>query len=196
MVKAMSLHRFLPVLLITLPGCKDEIGDGVTQRQVTLALEAPTDLTGSAQAGGTQVTLSWTDNSTGEGSYALEQHDAPFDTGYVRDRVVLPANAAGFVYPISPNRTYYFRVFAMTTTLQSDYSNVFSITTPNPPAAPMGLTTTAVSSSRIDLAWGDVLGETAFRIERSTDGVTDNNSSSRPSGNFTICTSGIHGPVG
>jgi hypothetical protein len=126
-------------------------------------------LTGTAQAGGTQIALTWLENSTGETSYVLEQHDAPFDTGYVRDRVMLPANASIFTYPSAPDRTYYFRVFAITRTLQSEYSNIFSITTPNPPPAPLGLTATAASSSRIDLAWGNVSNETGFRLERSQD---------------------------
>jgi hypothetical protein len=42
---------------------------------------------------------------------------------------------------------------------------------PGPPAAPGGLTATAVSNSRIDLAWTDLANnETGFRIERSLDG--------------------------
>ena len=153
-------------------GCKDEIGDGLTTRQVTLALQAPTNLSGSPQAGATSIALTWTDNSTGEEAYALELHDAPFNTGYVRDRVTLPADATSYDHPTLPGTTYYFRVFAMTSTLQSDYSNVFSITTPNPPPAPPGLTATARSSSRIDLTWGDTTTETSFRIERSQDGGT------------------------
>ena len=42
-----------------------------------------------------------------------------------------------------------------------------------PPAAPTGLTATAVSRSQIDLAWSDSSGnEAGFRIERSTNGTT------------------------
>jgi hypothetical protein len=43
---------------------------------------------------------------------------------------------------------------------------------PTVPAAPTGLSATAVSSSQINLAWTDnASNETGFRIERSTDGV-------------------------
>jgi hypothetical protein len=163
---------FQAALLLALAGCKDEIGDGRTTRQVTRSLAAPSNLAGSAQPGGSAVALTWTDNSSGEESYALERHDAPFNTGYVRDRILLPANATSYTYPTLRNTTYYFRVFAMTSSLQSDYSNVFSITTPDPPDAPLDLTAAAVSSSRIDLAWLNVLNETGFRIERSPDGGT------------------------
>ncbi len=166
-----NLRRIAAAALAFLPaGCKDEIGDGRTVRQLALALQAPSNLAGTPQAGGTIVALSWTDNSTGEESYALEMHDAPFDTGFVRDRVILPADATSYDYPSGPGTLYYFRVFAMTSTLQSDFSNILSITTPNPPPAPFGLTATAASSSRIDLAWGDTPTETSYRLERSLDG--------------------------
>ncbi len=42
-----------------------------------------------------------------------------------------------------------------------------------PPAAPTGLSATAVSVSRIDLAWSDAAdNETGFEVERSPDGAT------------------------
>jgi hypothetical protein len=41
-----------------------------------------------------------------------------------------------------------------------------------PPSAPMGLSATAASSTRMNLAWTDTAGnESGFRIERSADGV-------------------------
>ncbi|HZN37340.1 MAG TPA: fibronectin type III domain-containing protein, partial [Planctomycetota bacterium] len=44
---------------------------------------------------------------------------------------------------------------------------------PAPPAAPTGLSATAVGGDRIDLAWTDnSSNETTFEIERSTDGVS------------------------
>ena len=45
--------------------------------------------------------------------------------------------------------------------------------TPAPPVAPSGLGATAVSSSRIDLAWTDnATNESGFRLERALDGLT------------------------
>ncbi|MDQ3957573.1 MAG: S8 family serine peptidase, partial [Actinomycetota bacterium] len=43
-----------------------------------------------------------------------------------------------------------------------------------PPDAPSGLTATAVagSTSQLDLSWGDVSGETGYKIERSLDGIS------------------------
>lgn len=43
---------------------------------------------------------------------------------------------------------------------------------PPPPLTPSWLTATAVSSTQIDLAWENVAGETAYSVERSTDGGT------------------------
>jgi hypothetical protein len=59
--------------------------------------------------------------------------------------------------------------------VDADYALVVtgvSATPPTPPAAPTGLTATAVSSSQIDLAWTDNSNnETGFEIERSVDGT-------------------------
>src|SRR2546425_659722 len=51
----------------------------------------------------------------------------------------------------------------------SSYSNVVSVTTPNVPSAPTGLTARAVSSSQIDLSWTASTGgtvATGYYVER------------------------------
>jgi regulation of enolase protein 1 (concanavalin A-like superfamily) len=40
-----------------------------------------------------------------------------------------------------------------------------------PPAAPTGLTATAVSPTQINVTWNDVINESGYRVERSTDGT-------------------------
>src|SRR5882724_5170550 len=48
-----------------------------------------------------------------------------------------------------------------------------SFATAGPPAAPTNLTAMAVSSNQINLSWTDnSKSETAFKIERSRDGIT------------------------
>jgi hypothetical protein len=55
----------------------------------------------------------------------------------------------------------------------ADYFTIVKGSTLAPPAPPSGLGATAVSSSRIDLAWTDAsANEDGFRVERSTDGTT------------------------
>jgi len=54
--------------------------------------------------------------------------------------------------------------------VRMDNFAIYSLSAP-PPPVPTGLTATAVSSSRIDLAWNDVTGETGYEIERTELGV-------------------------
>src|SRR5207249_603523 len=55
----------------------------------------------------------------------------------------------------------------------SAYSSIASATTKVVPASPSGLTATAASASRINLAWKDnSTNETGFKIERSLDGAS------------------------
>ena len=70
--------------------------------------------------------------------------------------------------------TYHYRVRATNGTGPSAWSNVATAqTTGTVPAAPTGLTATAVSSTQINLAWTDTAtNETGFEIERSPDGTT------------------------
>jgi len=74
---------------------------------------------------------------------------------------------------LAPSTTYTYRVRAYDGPNFSGYSNAATATTLPVPAAPSDLTATTVSSSRIDLAWTDnSFNETAFKVERSTDGMT------------------------
>src|SRR5439155_2389536 len=74
---------------------------------------------------------------------------------------------------LSIGNTYYYRVRAGNAVGNSDYSNIASAALLNLPASPSNLTATAVSLSAIALAWTDnANNETAFQIERSTDGAS------------------------
>jgi fibronectin type 3 domain-containing protein len=65
-------------------------------------------------------------------------------------------------------------------------SNVVTVTTPALPATPQNLTATAVSPTRVDLAWQDVsTDETHFKVERSTNG-TSFSTVSWPTANTTV----------
>jgi titin len=72
---------------------------------------------------------------------------------------------------LAASTTYYYRVVATSPNGDSAPSAVAGATTVAPPA-PTGTTATAVSSSRIDVAWQDVLGESGYLVERSADGVS------------------------
>ena len=133
---------------------------------------APTTLTAAASSG--RIDLAWSDNagnedgfqverSTGSSSFALHGTAGPNATTY--------ADAA-----VQPSTTYSYRVLAFNGAGYSAWSNVASATTPAPPpttpAAPSGLTATALSRSQIRLAWKDNSNnESGFRIQRSKNGV-------------------------
>ncbi len=123
----------------------------------------------SASPSSTQITISWTDNSSNETGFKVERAMAsggPWTyigstalTGYGDN-----GRAAG--------TTYFYRVQAYNASGNSAYSNTTSATTQGGtgvPAAPGSASATTVSSSQINVGWADTSGnETGFKIERST----------------------------
>jgi subtilisin family serine protease len=133
-------------------------------------LDAPTNLTAIA-ASSSRINLTWTDNATAETGYRIERSADGLNFSQI---AVLPANNTSYPNQGLPaDTTYHYRVQAYGPALQSPYSNVESATTQHAPAAPSNLTATAVSSSKITLAWTDnATNEVGFKIERSTDGAS------------------------
>lgn len=132
---------------------------------------APSALAASALSS-SQISLAWTDNADNETGFQIER-----STDGVSFSVAgtAGANATGYTDSgLTAGMSYSYRVSAINTYGQSGYSNVATAITPiSPPAAPSGLTATAVSKSQINLAWQDNgTNETGIRIERSTNGST------------------------
>jgi hypothetical protein len=153
------------LVALLLVGCPDD----VAQRgavSVEVGLRAPTDLAGVAD-GGSVMKLTWTDRATNETGYRLEVDHQPFEDSVVDGLELLSANATSRDYATTPNTTYYFRVVAITDTLESGPSNVLVVTTP--PAAPGGVVAMPTNSSRINVIWQDVEGEIEYVLERSID---------------------------
>jgi hypothetical protein len=127
-------------------------------------LTAPTSLA-AALAGG-QINLAWTDTNSAETGYVVQlSTDGVTFTNYV----TLAANATTYTDTgISAGGTYAYRVFAIDATTASGASNAVSVTLA--PTGPASLIATATSATQVNLQWSDVGGETAYRIERSTDG--------------------------
>jgi chitodextrinase len=73
---------------------------------------------------------------------------------------------------LAASTTYRYRVFASNGAGNSGYSNIASATTQaggTVPAAPTGLTATAVSSSQVNLSWTDnASNETGYTVQRCT----------------------------
>ena len=134
----------------------------------------PSDLNATAVSA-SQIDLAWTDNAADESAYRLER--SPNGSTEWSEIANLPANSTAYNNTgLTCGTTYYYRVRAYRAGdgLYSAYSNVANATTgPCPPAAPGDLSATAVSTSRIDLAWTDnAADETAYLVERSPNGST------------------------
>jgi hypothetical protein len=129
---------------------------------------APSSLSATA-ASGTQIDLSWTDNSNNETGFKIERKTG--SAGTYAQIATVGANVTSFSNPgLSASTTYYYRVRANNSAGDSAYSNeAYATTAAGIPAAPSGLTASAVSSSQINLAWTDnSSNETGFKIERKT----------------------------
>jgi len=74
---------------------------------------------------------------------------------------------------LSAGTTYFYRIVAVTDSGTAPPSDVVSATTSAGPLVAPTLTCSSTTSDAIDLTWTDVEGATGYRIERSTDGVSD-----------------------
>ena len=133
---------------------------------------APTGLTATA-ASATWVNLSWADNSNNETGFHIQRAtDSGFSSGLATFTV--GANVTTYADTSAVASTiYYYRVTAYNSAGDSSATSA-TATTPAPPvtipAAPTGLTATAASATRINLAWTDNSNnETGFHIQRATD---------------------------
>jgi subtilisin family serine protease len=132
---------------------------------------APSNLTATAVSS-SRIDLSWSDNSTNESGFKIERcPNSPCSDVFIEIATV-GAGVTGYSNTgLQPSTTHTYRVRAHNTGGDSNYSNEDFATTQNetPPAAPVNLTATAVSSSRIDLSWSDnSANESGFKIERCT----------------------------
>ena len=129
---------------------------------------APSDLTTESKSI-EHVKIGWEDNSNTETEYVVEK-----STNNANSYVVVanyPANIVSHIdVNVSVGTTYYYRVKAVNTQGDSEYSNEVEVITPiNPfPAQPTNFTATVNSSTEIILTWNDIaINETSYRIDRS-----------------------------
>ena len=125
-------------------------------------VNAPANLA-TTTVSATQVGLSWTDNAADETNYHVERCQGIGCTQF-SEIAQTGANVTTFTDG-PPANTYVYRVRASRSGTHSAYSN--TVEAVMPPAAPTNLTATAVSSSRIDLAWTDTSSNEAnFHVDR------------------------------
>ena len=130
---------------------------------------APTGLTATT-LGPDSVRLTWTDTATYEQGFRIDRSTDGVNwtiTGAVLANVTTYTPTS-----LAPATTYQFRVRAYEGANNSAWSNIASATTQPPPAAPSGTTATATGATSIAVSWVDnATTETAYRVERSSDGV-------------------------
>jgi hypothetical protein len=134
------------------------------------ALGPPSNLTGVLV--GSSIDLAWVRNSSAELGFRVDIATQPItQLSDVSSAVVVPAGTTSYTYPVpSIGPTYYFRVLAVTSTLESDPSNVVGIqTVVSPPATPPGVTAVGISTSTIQVTWIDVGGAATYFLERTAD---------------------------
>ncbi len=135
---------------------------------LTVEPAAPSGLT--AVASGSQINLSWSDNSSNESGFRIERKTGA--AGAYGEIATVAAGVTSYTNSgLAAGTTYFYRLRSTNSGGDSAYSNEGSATTAGgvtAPLAPGSLTALPVSGTQINLAWTDVANETGFKIERKT----------------------------
>lgn len=113
-----------------------------------------------------QVDLSWDDDSSMDSGFKIERR---LSGGMYSQIATVSADTTTYMdQSLDEGTAYTYRVSAFNDTDDSDHSDEAHATTF--PAAPSGLSASAVSSNQVNLSWEDnSLGESGFKVERKTD---------------------------
>lgn len=124
---------------------------------------APSNLVATA-TGSTAVTLAWLDNADNETSFTVQGCQGVGCTTFTT-LATLPANSSSFVHSgRMAETTYRYRVRAANSRGSSSFSTIATVVTL---AAPVNLSATAVTRTRLDLTWQDQsTQERGYLVER------------------------------
>jgi hypothetical protein len=129
---------------------------------------APTTLAAAA-ASGTQIDLSWTDNSSDETGFYVYGNIAEFGTKPGTPLAMCGANATSFSHTSLTAGTQYLYWVCAYNANGSSSDATANATTQSAPNAPTALAATGVGASQIDLTWMDNAStETGYYVYRNT----------------------------
>ncbi|MBI3188773.1 MAG: fibronectin type III domain-containing protein [Gammaproteobacteria bacterium] len=135
----------------------------------SVAPDAPTGLSVTSYTS-SSISLSWSDNSNNESSFLIERAiGSPNNFSQIGN---VTTNVTSYTdMNLNASTTYYYQVRASNAYGNSAYSGMVQATTSAAsqtlPAAPAGLSATALSASSIRLNWTDMAtNESGYRIER------------------------------
>ncbi|MBS1159162.1 MAG: Fibronectin type domain protein [Proteobacteria bacterium] len=149
---------------------------------LALAVAAPTALTATPNTAGSSIALRWTDRSTNETAYLVEQSTdgTTFATLATINRSPTEQNSVNgtltLAAPSTPGNLYTFRVTALNvsagvTTASPPVSVSADLRAPAAPATPSALSARLTSATQATLSWQDnANSETSYLLEVSTDG--------------------------
>jgi fibronectin type 3 domain-containing protein len=127
---------------------------------------APTGMTAQIVSG-TQVKLTWQDNSANEGSFNVWRKTGA--GAYVKIAIVAPNTVSYLDGGLTAGTSYTYKVRAYGSTIGSSFSNEVTVVPEFLPAAPTGLTVKIVSGTQLRLAWQDnSTNEGSFDVWRKT----------------------------
>lgn len=134
---------------------------------------SPTAL-GASAVSSSQVNLSWSDNATDESGFRIER--SADGVGFTEIATVGTNVTSYSSTGLNASTWYWYQVRAYNSAGNSAYTNMASARTQDPvppPAAPGGLTASALPKLKVQLNWADNSStESGFRLERSLDQVS------------------------
>jgi fibronectin type 3 domain-containing protein len=132
-------------------GGANDHADWAAARFIAGLPAAPSNLSG-AVASGSQINLSWTDNSVNENGFQIFREDP--NTSTFHAVATVGANVTSYVDAgLQNGQNYSYQIQATNTVGNSGSSNTATISIPTPPAQPTNLHVTQLTTSTIGLAW-------------------------------------------